>query len=235
MKKKSIFLFSLLLLASILIFYSLFTSQFSAKFNDIQIVKGMVKLVQNKEAVPVKKTEAGITFCSIAKKGCEDFVNMTPKAGQELTEEQKECLSSGCLAWGLPERENYTLELTNAQASSLVNDYKPSTFLVNNIKLKFEKDKAYCQGLSLYPFAPGEITIEIIQTGLKQIQITNGYLGRIPMPDFLAKQVEKYINKYLGYEWQNSQLSSFKLEDGKIIIQAKIPKILIEEIKILDR
>lgn len=233
--KKALTIIACLLVAVLLLgCWFLHSPKASSKFSDVKRTSGLVKISLNTDAVPAKSYGGGgITFCSIAKRGCSEFVNRIPKHGEVPSQEWKNCMSNGCLAWGIPKRERKTLELSNEQASSLVNDYKPKILLAKDIKFKFEKGKVYIQGTSLYPIAPGEATIEAIQSGEKSIKITSMHLGKVPLPTSLADQFSNLVNKWLNMEWQSARLYSMQFESNKIVLDVGIPEVLIKEIKIL--
>lgn len=234
--KKVFGIFCILILTFGIVGYLLlFTSPLPAIFKNVPIIKGAVKITLAEEIVPVTRSKggAGITYCSFAKKGCQDYVGIIPGSAEfkNLSEEQKDCVTNGCLFWGPLRKQPYTLELTDIQATSLANDYKPTFIPFKNIKMKFQKNKVYFEAISYLPFAPGILTIEAEQSGPKKIKFNRAYLGRIPLASTLLSQVEKKINTWLNYQWYESKLDSFSFEDGKVILQAQIPKEIIKEIK----
>ena len=235
--KKIVLLILAIFIVAILLIVALFSiSPNIGGVSDVVIRQGLVKIVLKDGLVPAEIGEGGqgITFCSFAMAGCQDIVNMNPGSQEfeNLAQEQKECLTNGCLVWGIPEREQKTVELTNEQATSFVNDYKPSFIPAKDIRLKFENGKIYAQAKNSFAALLGVISVEAVQVGPKSLQLSQVYAGRIPLPEQLKQPIESRLNSFLSYEWYGAKIKSFELKRDSVVFELLVPKGIVEHILI---
>lgn len=215
-----------------IIYVVLFTGS-DSKLDSIVINSGMVKIKMNEDLVQVDNTNnQGIQACTFAKKGCLEYIDILPGTTEyeKLDEYGKYCVTQGCVVWGIPKKERMTLELTDEQTTSFLNDYKPNFLLLKDIKIKSEKNTAYVQGLSLSPNFPGiiKLTLQVLES--KDLRIIEGSLGRFPMTYNMKKYLETKINTSLDMEWYSSRLIGIKFLDNKIILDMEIAPEIIKEI-----
>lgn len=236
MSQKRIKVFIILVAAilfTVAVIYMIFFTSSDSRLDNITISSGMIKININEDIVPVENTNnQGIQACTFAKRGCLEYIDILPGTDEyeKLDEHGKYCVTQGCAVWGIPKKERMTIELSNEQATSFLNDYKPNFLLLNNIKIKSENNTAYVQGLSLSPNFPGiiKLTLEILES--KDVRIIEGSLGRLPMTRNMKKYLETKINTSLDMEWYSSRLIGIQFLDNKIILDMTIALEIIKEI-----
>jgi len=215
-KRQKLIVLAVFLIAFTGVLYFLFFTRPASPAHQVRIVKGLIKA----DIVPAKNAN-GIWGCTLAKKGCEDYVNIVP--GRTIPTEKEYCLREGCLIWGRPATIAATVEFSDEEATSLLNDYKPVFIALNDVKIKFTAGRAYIEGTNLASAVPGYITLEAEQTGPKQIRLVKAYVGRVSLPGKVKDSLEKMINSWLGYEWFLSTLESFQFTEGKVVLNVQTP------------
>lgn len=231
--KKRWLVISLALLLIAFGYFFLFTSS-SRPARGISIKGGEgLSQINNELNLPNYYQDQNLSYCSYIRKGCENYLNIIPATPEfnELNQEQRRCVTSGCVVWGIPETRPVSLDLTEEELTSLINDLKPGYLPISNIRLKITGGKVYAEGIIFLPPASGLLTLTLAPNGDKSLRVLEGSLGRIPLSHSVLYFLTDRINSLLTYNWYGSSLDSFKLDEGRIFIEARFAPELLSRIK----
>lgn len=136
------------------------------------------------------------------------------------------CAPHGCgNPYGTENRENIDLSLTDEQITSLLNQYKPASVLLNNMKVGFSGQTIFASATSLYPFIPGQLSISA-RLYINHFYVNDAYLGNIKAPDKIANLVEANGDKMIkdNFAKYGVHLDRMELVDGKLRFKVNVPR-----------
>ncbi len=139
-----------------------------------------------------------------------------------------ECYPPEGSVWAGP-REMLELELNEKQITDLVNEFKPNSLLIYDIKFNFNDDMAVIEATSLYPIAPGIARAEI-RLAKNRYVVDKLYIGRIPALESIRKTLEEsldtlIINSLSAY---GVGLSSLEIKNGFLHANVHVPLGLVQ-------
>ena len=136
------------------------------------------------------------------------------------------CAPPGCgNPYGSEGREDITLLLTDEQITSLLNQYKPTSVLLTNIKVEFSDQTIFASATSLYLFMPGQLSISA-RLYINHFYMNDAYIGNIKAPGKIANFIEANGDKIIKdiFAKYGIWLDQMKLVDGKLSFKANVPK-----------
>jgi hypothetical protein len=136
------------------------------------------------------------------------------------------CAPPGCgNPYGTENRENIDLFLTDEQITSLLNQYRPASVLLNNMKVEFSGQTIFASATSLYPFMPGQLSISA-RLYINHFYVNDAYLGNIKAPDKIANLIEANGDKMIkdNFAKYGVWLDQMELVDGKLRFKANVPR-----------
>lgn len=195
------FIFTSILLASYLVFFS--TSHY----------KVTTPIRNNLFIVRSKKN----TLLSMAKSL---FLKQQPTGDSGI------CAPPGCgNPYGTEDREDITLLLTDEQITSLLNQYKPTSVLLTNIKVRFSGQTIFASATSFHPFMPGQLSASM-RLYINHFYVNDAYIGNIKAPKKIANFIEANGDKMIKdiFTKYGIWLDQMKLVNEKLSFKANIPK-----------
>lgn len=136
------------------------------------------------------------------------------------------CAPPGCgNPYGTENRETIDLSLTDEQITSLLNQYKPASVLLNNMKVEFSGQTIFASATSLYPFMPGQLSISA-RLYINHFYVNDAYIGKIKAPDKIANLIEANGDKMIKdiFVKYGVWLDQMELVDGKLRFKANVPR-----------
>ena len=136
------------------------------------------------------------------------------------------CAPPGCgNPYSTENRENITLLLTDEQITSLLNQYKPTSVLLTNMKVKISGQTVFASATSLYPFMPGQLSISA-RLYIDHFYINEAYIGNIKAPEKIANFIEANGNKMIKdmFAKYGIWLDQMELINEKLSFLASVPK-----------
>ncbi len=136
------------------------------------------------------------------------------------------CASPGCgNPYGTKDREDITLLLTDEQITSLLEQYKPISVLLTNIKVEFSNQTIFASATSLYPFMLGQVSVSA-RLHINHFYVNDAYIGKIKAPEKIANFLEANGDKMIKdmFVKHGIWLDQMELVDGKLSFKANVPK-----------
>jgi hypothetical protein len=139
-----------------------------------------------------------------------------------------ECYPPEGSIWAGP-KEILELELDEKQVTDLVNEFKPDSLLISDIRFKFNDNIAIIEATSLYPIAPGIVRAEIRATKYKFV-VDKLYIGRIPAPESVRKMLEQSLDSLIINSLSSYGVgySSLNIRDGHMYAKVYAPSDLVQ-------
>jgi len=122
-------------------------------------------------------------------------------------------------------RENIALLLTDEQITSLLNQYRPTSVLLTNMKVKFSDQTIFASATSLYPFMPGQLSISA-RLYINHFYVNDAYIGNIKAPEKIANFIEANGDKMIKdiFAKYGIWLDEMELVNEKLSFKANVPK-----------
>ena len=136
------------------------------------------------------------------------------------------CAPPGCgNPYGTKDREDITLLLTDEQITSLLNQYKPTSILLTNMKVRFTDQTVFASAMSLYPFIPGQVSVSA-RLYINHFYVNDAYIGEIKAPEKIANFIEANGDKMIKdmFTKYGIFLNQMELVDEKLSFKANVPK-----------
>ena len=136
------------------------------------------------------------------------------------------CAPPGCgNPYGTENREDIALLLTDEQITSLLNQYKPTSVLLTNMKVKISGQTVFASATSLYPFMPGQLSISA-RLYINHFYINDAYISNIKAPEKIANFIEANGNKMIKdmFAKYGIWLDQMELINEKLSFLASVPK-----------
>jgi len=136
------------------------------------------------------------------------------------------CAPPGCgNPYGTEDREDITLLLTDEQITSLLNQYKPTSVLLTNIKVSISGNTIFASATSLYPFVPGQLSVSA-RLYINHFYINDAYAGNIKAPGKIANFIEANGDKIIKdvFAKYGIWLDQMELVNEKLSFLASVPK-----------
>lgn len=154
------------------------------------------------------------------------FKNFFQKQRQPSTGDSGICAPPGCGSpFGSESRENIALVLSDEQITSLLNQYKPTSVLLTNIKVSISGNTIFASATSFYPFMPGQLSVSA-RLYINHFYINDAYIGNIKAPKKIASFVEANGDKMIKdiFAKYGIWLDQMELFNEKLSFKAKVPK-----------
>ncbi len=135
------------------------------------------------------------------------------------------CAPPGCGNPAGINGEDVSLALTPEQLTSLINQYKPSSVPLSNIRLSISGQTVYASADSAYPISPGQLSASA-RLDLNHFYVNDVYVGGVKAPQKVANFVEANLAGLIDSSFSKYlvRLLEMRLEDEKLFIKVNAPK-----------